>query len=130
MKRILLVIVILIFAGATVFAQTQREFQSSAQVTQSAQQLLSQGRTSLTEYESTLAQLIAANRGNADAESFYRIRAEMERIEKLIKQEEERITAATQGGSRVSIEIINRIERLIEQHKRNLADLEAFIARN
>ena len=130
MKRILLVIVILLLAGAMVFAQTQREFQSSAQITQSAQQLLTQGRSSLTEYESTLAQLIAANRGNADAETFYRIRAEMERIEKLIKQEEERITATTQGGSRVSQEIMNRIERLIEQHRRNLAELEAFIARN
>ena len=130
MKRIFLVIVILLLAGTTVFAQTRREFQSSAQVTQNAQQLLTQGRASLSEYESVLAQLIAANRGNADAETFYRIRAEMERIESLIKQEEERITAATQSGSRVSNEIINRIERLIEQHRRNLAELEAFIARN
>ena len=130
MKRFILVILVLLLASTVVFAQTRREFQSSAQITQSAQQLLTQGRASLTEYESVLAQLIAANRGNADAETFYRIRAEMERIESLIKQEEERIMATTQGGSRVSNEIMLRIERLIEQHRRNLAELEAFIARN
>ena len=130
MKRFLLILVILILASATVFAQTaRREFQSSAQVTQMAQQLLSQGRSNLTEYESTLAQLVLANRGNADAEAFYRIRADMERIESMIKLEEERIMSTTQTGSRVSNEIMLRIERLIEQHRGNLAELEAFVAR-
>ena len=129
MKRNILVVAILLLACTAVFAQTRREFQSSAQVTQSAQQLLSQGRSNLTEYESVLAQLIAANGGNADQETFFRIRADMERIESIIKQEEERVNSITQGGSRVSNEIILRLERMIGQHRSNLAELEAFIAR-
>ena len=135
MKRCLLVLVILLVAGSIAYTQTQSQAvvgptaMSSAQVTQNAQQLLSQGRTNLTEYESILAQLTAANLGNSDAETYRRLRGEMERIELLIKAEEERVTSILNGGSRVSVELLNRIERLIGQHRVHLAELEAFVNR-
>ena len=131
MKKILLVMVVLLLCGSFAFAQAAvgPGALSSAQVTQNAQQLLSQGRTNLTEYERVLDQLTAANQGNSDAVTYNRIRAEMERIENLIKAEEERVMEIINGGSRVSVELLNRIERLIGQHRVSLAELEAFVNR-
>ena len=125
MKRFLLVLVVLLLVGSFAYAQAP----SSAQVTQNAQQLLTQGRANLSEFESILAQLQAANRGNADFETYSRLRNELERIENLIKTEEVRIMSILDGGSRVSNELLARVERLIGQHRVQLAELEAFVNR-
>ena len=134
MKRFLLVLVVLLLASSFSYAQQAQAVVgptalSSAQVTQNAQQLLSQGRTNLTDYERVLADIIAANQGNSDAVVYARLRAELERIETLIKAEEERVMTVINGGSRVSVELINRIERLINQHRGHLVTLEAFVNR-
>ena len=131
MKRYLFVVLALVMVSSFALAQAVvgPTAMSSAEVTQNAQQLLSEGRTNLTEYERVLAQLTAANTGNSDAGTYRRIRAEMERIESLIKSEEERVNSILNTGSRVSVELLNRIERLIAQHRVNIAELEAFVNR-
>ena len=128
MKRFLLVIAVLILAGATVYAQ-QGTPPTSAQITQSAQQFLTQGRSNLSHFESVLAQLIAANISNDDANTFNRIRSEIERLENLINTEETRVMDVINAGNKVTPALLDRVERLIDQHRAKLAELEAFVAR-
>jgi hypothetical protein len=130
MKRIILAAVILFFACIMVYAQQAQGTTppSSSQTRQTAQQYLSQARTNSSQFESMLADLTARNAGNRDMETFNRIKAEIERLEASINIEESRMRTNLDNGRKVDPEMLNRIQRLIDQHKAKLAELEAFIS--
>ena len=128
MKRILLTIVILLVAGSIVYAQQASSPPTSAQTKQNAQQYLGQARTNSSQYESGLNDLIARNISNKDAATFNRLRSEIDRLEEQIKKEETQMGATLDRGSKVSSEALNRIQRLVDQHKAKLAELDSFIS--
>ena len=126
MKRILLVTLILFIAGGALFAQQMGN--TSAQVRQNAQQYATQARANANQFETTLNDLRNRNVANADAAIFNRLRNEINRLESQIETEEHRITATLDRGNLVNPEILDRVERLISQHRTKVADLERFIA--
>ena len=127
MKRILLVMVILLAVGAVVFAQSGST-PSSAEVRQTAQQYLNQARSDATEFDSVLDTLRSRNMGNRDLVTFNAIRTEMDRIAHMIETEESAINASLDRGNTVNPEMLERIERMIEQYRDKQAELEAFLA--
>ena len=127
MKRFFLVIAALLLASTIVYAQASPP--TSAATTQSAQQLLSEGRTNLSQFEATLAQLMADNTSNDDANTFTRLRVEINRLETAINSEQNRIAGILNGGNKVSPALLDRVERLMNQHRAKLAELEAFVGR-
>ena len=127
MKRILLTIVILLVAGAFVYAQQASNPPSSAQTKQTAQQYLGQARTNSSEFEATLNDLRARNTSNKDAATFNRLKTEIDRLEQMIVREETQMGSTLDRGTKVSTESLERIQRLHDQHKAKMAELEAFI---
>jgi hypothetical protein len=130
MKRIILAAVILLFTCIMVYAQQAQGGSppSSSQTRQTSQQYLSQARSNSTQFESMLADLTARNAGNRDMETFNRIKAEIDRLEASINIEESRMRTNLDNGRKVDPEMLNRIQRLIDQHKAKLAELESFIS--
>ena len=130
MKRFLLVIVAFFLIGTVVYAQQSASAQpTSAETRQSAQQLLTQGQSNESQYQTLLAELRASNISNSDAAYFNQLRAEIERLESTIGSEEIRIKATLERGLRVSPEMFSRVERLMSQHSAKLEELQAFISR-
>ena len=133
MKRILLAAIILFVAGITVHAQ-QTASQggatrpTSSQIKQNAQQLTTQSKTNSSQFESTQADLNARNTSNSDAATFARLTREIERLETLISEEQTKIRTSLDNGSRLAPELFSRVQRLIDQHKAKIAELDAFIA--
>ena len=125
MKQFLLAIVVLLLIGTVAYAQQQ----TSSQITQDARQFLNQGQSNSSDFETMLADLNASNTSNRDALTFNRLRTEIERLEASINSEETRIKASLDNGVRVTPEMFNRVERLINQHKAKLEELEAFVNR-
>ena len=124
MKRFLWTSVILILAGTMVYAQQP----TSQQTKQEAQQFLNQGKSNSSQYDSDLANLTAMNTSNRDAANFNQLRAEIDRLDSQITTERERIKSNLDKGSKVSIEVLERYERLIDLHKAKLAELESFVS--
>ena len=132
MKRILLAIIIL-FAAGIVYAQQASQGANppptSNQVKQSAQQLSAQAKSNSSQFESILAELSSRNVGNQDVDAFNKLKAEIEHLESAITREENRIRTLLDSGKKTSPGLVNRIERLINQHKAVIVQLDAFIAR-
>ena len=124
MKRFLAVL-ILLAAGITVFAQgTERP--TSAQTKQNASQYLDQGRSNSEQYDSTFADLNARNKSNNDTAAFNQLKADIEKLDVAIAKEQNDIKAKLDSGVRVSPEVFQRLQRLMNQHNGKLAELEAF----
>jgi hypothetical protein len=130
MKRIFLVTIMLLFAGMIVFAQqTGGSAQpSSAQIKQNAQQSLTQSKTNSSQFEATLDSLKAQNVSNSDAATYRRLKGRIDQLEAQITKEQTQMQAKLDQGVKVSSSIIDQIERLIEQHKAALAELDNFIS--
>ena|GEM_PF-1019434 len=129
MKQFLLTIFVLLLVGTMVYAQQTGNPPTSAETRQEAQQLLNQSRTNSSQFESTLADLNARNTSNRDAIYYNQLRAEIDRLENSIKTEENKARLSLDRGVKVSPELIQRIERLISQHKAKTDELEAFTSR-
>jgi len=130
MKRILLLTIILFFAGLVVYAQqASGSSQSSAQVKQTAQQSLTQGKTNFSQFQSTLDSLKTQNEGNDDAATYRRLMEQIAQLEIRIKKEQNFMQAKLDQGSKLSSTVVNQIQRLIDQYESALADLEKFIAK-
>jgi len=131
MKRILLVTIMLLFAGMIVFAQQAggSSQPSSAQIKQNAQQSLTQSKTNSSQFESTLDTLKAQNVSNSDAATYRRLKGRIDQLEAQITKEQAQMQAKLDQGVKVSSSIIDQIERLIEQHKAALAELENFVSK-
>jgi uncharacterized FlgJ-related protein len=130
MKRTLLITIILFFAGLVAYAQqTGGSSQSSAQVKQTAQQSLTQGKTNFSQFQSTLDSLKTQNEGNDDAATYRRLMEQIAQLEIRIKKEQTFMQAKLDQGSKLSSTVVNQIQRLIDQYEAALADLEKFIAK-
>ena len=124
MKRILWAFAVFFVVTAVVHAQQR----TSAEIRQDAQTLSGQGRTSHTQFEATQANLNARNTSNTDAATLFRLRSEIERLERIINREQTTIGNTLDSGHLVSAEVLGRTQRFIEQHTVALAELDAFIA--
>jgi len=127
MKRAFLAIAVLLVTCAMVYAQDARP--TTSQTLQAAQQFLSAARTNATQFESTKSDQNTRSNSNRDADTFSRIRNEIEMLEATIKTEQERIDASLASGRREDTASQRRIQQLMDQHQAKMAELEAFIAR-
>jgi len=93
MKRTILVTIMLLFAGLIAFAQQTGTAQSSAQIKQNAQQTLTQAKSNSSQFESTMDTLNALNGGNIDAGLYEKLKAEIDRLEADIKNEQTQMQA-------------------------------------
>jgi len=128
MKRILLVTIMLLFAGLIVYAQQAggSSQPSSAQIKQTAQQTLSQGKTNASQFESTLDSLKAQNTSNNDAAIYNRLKEQIAQLETQIKKEQTMMQSRLDQGVKVSSIVVDQIQRLIDQYNGKLAELERF----
>jgi hypothetical protein len=110
--------------GTMVYAQTP----TSAQSRQSAQQLLNQSQSKSQQFEATQVQLSTDSMNNQDAATYLRLKTEVERLEGLISAAQEQLKTNLDTGSlSVQRRAFSDIDRLIFEHKKVMADLEAFI---
>jgi TolA-binding protein len=130
MKRILLVTLMLLFAGIILFAQQAggTSLPTTAQTKQNAQQLLTQARSNSSQFESVLTSLKAQNTSNNDADTYRRLKVQIDQLEARINKEQSQMQARLDQGFKVSNSIVDQIQRLIEQHKAAMAEMEAFIS--
>jgi len=127
MKRIFLVAVVLLLAGA-LYAQQPGALPSSSQTKQNAQQYSTQAKSNSSQFESGLADLNARNTSNKDLETYNRLRGEISQLESLINTEQNKVGANLDRGQKASKASLDRIDRLIKQHQAKIAELDAFIA--
>ena len=129
MKRILLATIVLLLAGITVYAQQAGGgLPTSSQTKQTEQQYSSQSKSNSSQFETTFADLNARNVSNKDAETFNRLKNEIDRLEASITAEQTRIGNNLDAGKRMPPELFNRLQRLIERHKAKIAELDAFVS--
>jgi len=131
MKRTLLVTIMLLFAGLILYAQQAggSSQPSSAQIKQSAQQTLTQGKTNSSQFGSTLDTLKALNTSNNDAAVYNRLKEQIDQLETRIKKEQTQMQSRLDQGVKVSSVVVDQIQRLIDQYNAKLAELERFAAR-
>ena len=126
MERVLLTAIILLMTMTVLYAQQNNPTRS--EVRQDAQQYLEQTRVHSDEFESILADLRARNMNNDDAATFLRLRREIDRLEAGIEAEKGNIEVRLNRGQRVSADVINRFERMVDQHRAKITELEVFLA--
>jgi predicted nucleic acid-binding Zn-ribbon protein len=127
MKQVFLITILLLLAGAVMYAQ-QAEPPTSAQTKQSAQQFLSQSKTNYSEFDSTMTDLKARNGSNKDAYTFNRLKNEIERLETHINSEQKAIRSSLDRGTKVNTEVMTRVESFINQHREKVEELDAFVS--
>jgi len=132
MKRTLLVTIMLLFTGIIVFAQQSggSSLPTSVQTKQNAQQTLTDAKTNSSQFESTLSSLRTQNTSNNDADAYRRLKAQIDQLEARINREQARIQAALDQGQKVAASTMDEIQRLIDQHKSAMAEMERFISAN
>ena len=128
MKRILLIVVVFLLAGA-IYAQQAGSLPNSSQTKQSAQQYASQAKTNSNQFEATLADLNARNVSNKDLETFNRLRAEIDQLEARINAEQNKLKTSLDRGHKAPKTSLDRIEQLIKQHQGKIAELDAFVSK-
>ena len=126
MKRISLITIILLVISMAVFAQQASGPPQTSETMQSAQQTLSQGKTNSTQFESTLDDLKTRNASNLNADTYNRLKNELEQLEFQINVEQTRIRSRLDKGTKVNPALFDRVQRLIDQHKAKLTELERF----
>ena len=130
MKRGFLAVIILLLAGAAVFAQQSggANRPSSADTKQTATQYLNEAKSNSSHFTEEQANLNTRNASNKDAYTFNRLKSEIDRLEKMIDKEEANVGATLDRGTKVSSESLDRIQRMHDQYKAKIAELEAFIS--
>jgi hypothetical protein len=129
MKRCFLAI-LLLGGIVTVYAQQSGAgLPTSAQTKQNAQQYVDQAKTNSSQFESTQAALNASNTSNRDTAAYNKLKGEIDKLETSINAEQAKIKAALDSNSKVSPELFERVDKLIEKHKAKIAEMEAFSAK-
>jgi predicted nucleic acid-binding Zn-ribbon protein len=131
MKRTLFVTIMLLTIGMMVYAQQQAggsSLPTTADTKQSAQQVLSQAKTNSSQFETILASLREQNTSNGDADAYRKLKLNIDQLELRIKKEQTQIQALLDKGQKVSPTMIDDIQRLIDQHKAAMTEMENFIA--
>jgi hypothetical protein len=134
MKGIFLTVAILFAASVTVFAQQQpgaigaTNRPTSAQTRDSASQLLNQAKSNSSQFDTNQSDLNTRNAANADSNTFDNLRKEIQSLERQITEEQNRSANNLNQGAKLNQESLDRIQRLVDQHKAKIAELEAFIS--
>ena len=128
MKRGFLTIVVLIMVTIMVYAQTASP-PTGSQIRQEAQQYLQQVRTTSSQFDSTLADQTTRDIDNKNMNTLNRLRTEIERLAASINVAQSSIDAELNRGLRANESTVKRVQQLIEQYKKKMAELEAFIER-
>jgi peptidoglycan hydrolase CwlO-like protein len=127
-KRISLVTIILLVISLAVYAQAAGGPPQTAETMSSAQQTLTEGRTKSSDFDATLNDLRTRNDSNLNADTYNRLKTELDQLEFQINVEQTRIRSRLDRGTKVNPAMFDRVQRLIDQHKAKLAELERFTA--
>ena len=129
MKKLFLACLILGLLCTALYAQQRGnpELPTTEEVRQQARQFRDQVARNQTEFEEDLDYIRERNLGNNDAADFVRLRNEITRMEGMINTEYDNILARLNRGIRVSFDIIDRFERMVEMHREMLETLDGFI---
>ena len=127
MKRVFLVIVVLLAASIMVYAQAA-DRPTSSQTKQEAQQYLAQARTNSAQFESTFDDHNTRSTSNRDADTFQRLKKEIDSLEANINAAQNRSNSSLNNGEKENPTLKKQINQLIEQHRAKQAELEAFIS--
>jgi len=132
MKRTLLVTIMLLFAGILVYAQQAGASSqpTSAQTKQNAQQSVTEAKTNSSQFESTLADIKTKITSNSDAATYKRLKTQIDQLEAKIKNAQAQVQAEIDQGRTVSAKLVDDIQKLIDQHKEAIAEMEAFLAKS
>jgi len=129
MKRIHLAIIIFLLAGAVYAQQSSAEaLPNSSQTKENAQKYSTQAKSNSSQFETDLADLNARNVSNKDLDNFNRLKTEIEQLESKINDEKTKIKANLEKGNLTTNASLDRVDRLIKQHKDKIAELDAFIS--
>ena len=126
MKRILWVVVILLAAGAVMYAQQAQP--SAAQIKQDAQNYLNQAKNNSSQFDSMLNELRLRNGAGLSINTLNQLKADIERLEARIKSEADGVTSVLDRGNKVYTERLDFIEQLINLHRSKQNELAALIA--
>jgi len=128
MKRIF-VVFILFTVCITVFAQQAGRTSNrptSEQTRENIKQYLEQSKANASQLDAIQADLNARNTGNEDERRFNQLKTEIERLELSIIMEQNKIAATLERGTKVNRETFDKVQRMIDSHKKKLAELEVF----
>ena len=123
-----MIAIILLVISMAVFAQQSGGPPQTAETMSSAQQTLSDGRTKSSEFDATLNDLRTRNTSNLNADTYNRLKTEIDQLEFQINTEQTRIRSRLDRGTKVNPAMFDRVQRLIDQHKDKLSELERFTA--
>ena len=130
MKRVLLAILVLFLVCFSVYSQQAAEQTderpTSSQTKQSAQQYASQARMTASQFAAAQADINARNVSNQDASAFNKLKSDIDKLEASIREEQNKIAASLEKGLKVNKEALDRVQKLIDQHKDKLTELESF----
>ena len=128
MKRFLLASVILLMTGIAVFAQQAGAANrpTSSEVKTNATQYLNEGKSNASQFDTVQGNLNERNASNKDAFTFNQLKDEISKLESSITEEQNKLSASLDRGMKINEESFSRVQRLIDQHKAKLAELEAF----
>jgi len=126
MKRGFLTIVVLIMVSIMVYAQATSP-PTGSQIRQEAQQYLQQVRTTSSQFDTTMTDQTTRDIDNKNMNTLNRLRTEIERLAASINAVQHSIDAELNRGQRANESSIKRVQLLIEQYKKKMAELEAFI---
>ena len=119
-----MVIAVLLAAGAIAYAQS-----AGNPTKQDMQNYLNKAKDNTSQYDSKLQDLKSKNNSGGDIHTFIRLKDEIDRLESRIQTEINNITATHDRGNTVSSQIMDNLERMIDQHKQKVAELDALVAR-
>ena len=123
MKKILLAIVILLIAGTMVFAQ-----QRNSQNQDEQKKFLDQAKSNNSEYQDYIADLRDRNGNSGGAYKYARLKGEIERLEGRINSETKSANSKLEKGSRVSTEVLDQLENIINQHTKKVEEMEEVLS--
>ena len=126
MKRGFLTIVVFIMVSIVVYAQTASP-PTGSQIRQEAQQYLQQVRTTSSQFDSTLADQTTRDIDNKNMNTLNRLKTEIERLATSINAAQKSIDTELNRGLRANQSVVKRVQELLEQYKKKMEELEAFI---
>jgi len=121
----------LLLACITVFAQQTgaASLPTSAETKQNAQQTLTDAKTNASQFESTLDDIKARITSNNDAATYRRLKGQIDQLEARIKSAQAQVQTEINSGHSVSASMVDQIQRLLDQHRVAMANMEAFASR-
>jgi len=115
---------VILLAATLVFAQ-----QSGQPTKPEMQSYVNQAKQNSSQFDSILQELIARNASSGDINAYLRLKAEIDQLESRIKSQEYSIRATHERDNKVSPSVLNGLSKLIETHKKKVAEIDAIVQR-